>query len=64
MNPTHDYALTLVLLAPLLAAGTLAIASRWYATPPPARARRRLTDDELRRLYPLTAERAGKFPSV
>ena len=63
MNPTTDYALTLTLLAPILAAGALAIASRWYAPPPPARTPRRLSDDELRRLYPITAERAGKFHS-
>lgn len=62
MNPSPDYALTLVLLAPMLAAGAAALASRGY-TAPRRRPTKRLTDGELRRRYPITARRAGKFQS-
>lgn len=60
MSRTPDLGLTLVLLLPILAVGAAVLASRRYATPRPRRAGR-LTDEELRRIYRITAERAGKF---
>lgn len=58
MTRQPDFALTFVLLLPLLALGAAAVLGRRRSRKP-----RRLTNAEVKRMYRITAERAGKYQS-
>lgn len=60
MTRQTDLILTIVLLLPMLALGTVAASAPWRHRP---RRGRRLTGAEMRRMYRITAERAGKYQS-
>ena len=62
MTGQPDLGLTLVLLTPLAAFAVALFASRWQALRRNRRPKR-LTDEELRRIFPVTARRVGKFPT-
>lgn len=60
MNPQPDLLLTLLVMSPGLIVGAVAAYMLWLERP---KKRRRLTDDEVRRLYPAIASRvrAGRW---